>query len=48
MKQRLQILGFKPKENTSNLWIKTYGSYSITIDFDKQQINYGSKIRSES
>jgi type I restriction enzyme M protein len=44
--QIVNILGFSPKENTENIFIKTYeNGYSINVDFAKNQINYGEKIQ---
>lgn len=49
MKNLLKVLRFQPKENTANIWVKSYeNNYIITIDFDKEQIDYGKKIKSES
>ena len=45
----LQILGFKPKENTIGVFSKKYANnFIIEVDFEKQCINYGSEIKSES
>jgi type I restriction enzyme M protein len=42
-------LGFEPKENTSNIFIKKYSSgYPIEVDCAKSQISYGDKIKAES
>ncbi|MCK5831955.1 MAG: restriction endonuclease subunit S [Methylococcales bacterium] len=44
-------LGFVPKENTLGVFRKQYLShngYSIEIDFEKELIHYGDKIKSES
>lgn len=42
-------IGFRPKENTSDIFIKKYaGGYSIEIDFERQSINYGDKITVEN
>jgi type I restriction enzyme M protein len=53
MKQKklIQILGFKPKENTSGIFHKTYSkcdNYEIEIDFEKENFNFGDKIKAES
>ncbi len=53
MKQKklIQVLGFKPKENTSGIFHKTYSkcdNYEIEIDFEKENFNFGDKIKSES
>jgi hypothetical protein len=41
MRKLLEVLGFTPKENTSNLWTKRYeNNYTIIVDFDNKQINY--------
>lgn len=50
-KKLIQILGFLPKEMTSGIFQKKYSkadSYAIEIDFEKENINYGSKIKDES
>ena len=48
-KKIIQILGFKPKENTSDIFIKKYvGSYAIEIDFENEIFNYGKKIKVEN
>ncbi len=47
----IKILGFRPKENETNIYEKKYADhndYSIQIDFDKQFINYGERIISGS
>lgn len=43
-KKLIQVLGFIPKENTSGIFHKEYNGYSIEIDFEKQQFDFGSKI----
>lgn len=43
-KKLIQVLGFIPKENTSGIFHKNYNGYSIEIDFEKQQFDFGSKI----
>jgi len=53
MKQKklIQILGFKPKENTSGIFFKTYSrcdNYEIQIDFENENFNFGKKIKAES
>lgn len=48
-KKFVKIIGFLPKENSSNIFTKKYfNEYCIEIDFSKQIINYGSKIKAES
>jgi len=50
-KKLLTVLGFNPKENTVNVWSKKYqqvNGYCIEVDFEKQIINYGEKIQSDS
>ncbi len=48
-KDILKALNFLPKENTSGIFVKKYGDgYSIEVDFEKELINYGNKIKSES
>jgi len=45
----IKAIGFVPKENTSDIFIKKYADgYSIEVDFEKKIINYGKKIKSES
>lgn len=45
----IKTLGFLPKENTSNIFIKKYQeNYFIELDFENQHINYGAKISSEN
>jgi type I restriction enzyme M protein len=45
----LKILGFKPKENTKDIFIKQYpDAYVISIDLGKEMIHYGDKILCES
>jgi len=42
-------LGFNPKDNTQNIYIKKYfDNYIISIDFENQIIDYGKKINCES
>ena len=53
MKQKklIQVLGFKPKENTSGIYFKTYSkcdNYEIQIDFENENFNFGDKIKAES
>ncbi len=48
-KNLIRILGFSPKENTSNIFFKKYANeYTIELDFDKKLIDYGKKIKTES
>lgn len=50
-KKLLQIIGFSPKENTIDIFQKKYSNvsdYYIEVDFQKQVINYGKKIKVES
>lgn len=48
-KKLIEKIGFLPKEQTSGIFIKKYADgYSVEINFEKEQINYGDKIRSES
>ena len=48
-KNLVQYLGFRPKENTSDIFMKNYANgYSIEIDFEKGYVNYGSKIKVEN
>jgi len=43
-KKLIQTLGFTPKENTSGIFQKKYGKYTIEVDFEKKQFNFGGKI----
>lgn len=50
-KKLIQVLGFKPKENTSGIFHKTYSkcdNYEIIIDFENENFNFGDKIKAES
>lgn len=50
-KKLIKILGFEPKENTADVYIKKYSSvnnYALEIDFDSKTINFGNKIKGES
>jgi type I restriction enzyme M protein len=50
-KKLIQALGFLPKENTSGIFQKKYSksnNYTIEIDFEKEIINFGNKIKGES
>ncbi|MBN1463296.1 MAG: restriction endonuclease subunit S [Paludibacteraceae bacterium] len=48
-KNLIQVLGFIPKENTADIYIKKYAdNYAIEIDFKKEIINYGEKITADS
>jgi type I restriction enzyme M protein len=48
-KKLIQQLGFQPKENVSDIFIKKYAdNYCIEIDFKKEFFNYGNKIIAES
>lgn len=49
MKKTAQVIGFQPKENAKDIFIKKYqDGYAIEIDFEKEIINYGDKINCES
>lgn len=49
MKILLQALGFQPKENAKDIFIKKYqDGYVIEINFGKEIISYGDKIICES
>ena len=49
MKNLLQVIGFQPKENAKDIFIKKYQEgYVIEVDFQKEIINYGEKIICES
>lgn len=44
-----EIMGFKPKENTSGIFHKKYAEgYAIEIDFEDGKINYGDALKSMS
>lgn len=47
-KKLIQVLGFLPKENSSGIFQKKYNGYVIEIDFEKETINFGNKIKGES
>ncbi|PKL72225.1 restriction endonuclease subunit S [Candidatus Kuenenbacteria bacterium HGW-Kuenenbacteria-1] len=47
-KKLIQKIGFSPKENVENIFAKKYNNFIIEVDFNKEQINYGNKIKSES
>ncbi|MCT7596131.1 restriction endonuclease subunit S [Aliarcobacter butzleri] len=44
IKELLNILGFKPEESKTNIYIKKYNQYVIRIDFNLGLIDYGNKI----
>lgn len=51
IKKLIKVLGFEPKENTTDVYIKKYSAvnnYAIEIDFDIKTINFGNKIKGES
>jgi type I restriction enzyme M protein len=49
MKNLAQTIGFQPKENAKDIYIKKYkDGYILEIDFQKEIINYGDKIICES
>ena len=48
IKKHITALGFVPKNGTNGIYHKVYVDYAIEIDFEKQNINYGSCIISES
>lgn len=43
-KKLIQTLGFKPKENTAEVFYKKYNEYAIEINFEKKQFDFGRKI----
>ena len=46
MKNLAQVIGFQPKENANNIFIKKYNDgYYIEIDFDKQTFHFSGKIK---
>lgn len=51
VKKHITALGFIPKNGTSGIYHKVYSghdNYVISIDFDKEHIEYGDKIIAES
>lgn len=49
IKKLLKVIGFIPKENSSDIYIKKYqDDYSIEVDFNNLMIDYGSKIKADS
>lgn len=51
IKKYIETLGFLPKNGTSGIYHKIYSdhdNYVISIDFDKEHIEYGDKIIAES
>ena len=47
----IKVLGFEPKENTTDVYIKKYSAvnnYAVEIDFDSKTVNFGNKIKGES
>ena len=50
-KKLIQVLGFKPKENTSGIFHKIYSkcdNFEIEIDFEKNNFIFGDRIKVES
>ncbi|MDA3861693.1 MAG: hypothetical protein PF445_10735 [Melioribacteraceae bacterium] len=50
-KDYIHILGFTPKENTSDIFEKKYSGckdYCIEIDFEKKKLDFGRLIKAES
>lgn len=46
MKKFAQVIGFQPKENASDIFIKKYpNDYCIEIDFKNQTFHFGGKIK---
>ncbi len=43
----IQKLGFSPKENASEIFHKSYNGYTIKIDFENRQFDFGNKITLE-
>jgi len=43
-KKLIKALGFSPKNNASGIFLKKYGKYTIEVDFEKNQFNFGGKI----
>lgn len=51
VKKHITALGFIPKNGTSGIYHKVYSghdNYVISLDFDKEHIDYGDKITAES
>ena len=50
IKKFIRILGFTPKENTSDIFYKKYAlhNYAVEIDFAQEIIDFGKKIKGES
>jgi type I restriction enzyme M protein len=51
MKDLLLNIGFLPKENSNNIFIKKYinlNNYAIEVDFTNKKFDYGNKIIAES
>ncbi len=48
IKKYITALGFVPKNGTNSIYHKIYVDYAIEIDFEKQNINYGSGITADS
>lgn len=51
MKDLLKAIEFKPKNDTKGIYTKRYAhhkDYTIIIDFDRKEINYGSRLTSKS
>lgn len=44
-KKLILALEFLPKENASGIFIKNYAGYKIEVDFEKNQFNFGGKIK---
>lgn len=46
MREIMQVIGFQPKENASDIFIKKYqNDYCIEIDFKNQIFHFGGKIK---
>jgi len=43
-KKLIKALGFVPKNNASGIFQKKYRKYTIEVDFEKNQFNFGGKI----
>ena len=44
-KKLIKALGFTPKNNASGIFVKKYSNYAIEVDFEKNQFNFGGKIK---
>lgn len=47
-KQLIKSLGFTPQDGAKQIFLKKYSSYTISIDFENEKIDFGSKIKAGS